>query len=298
MSRAFSQYLAERFPVGAYLVLIGAMVAAASASASAATGAVVVLNWAQGLGTITLLLGFFVLRVFDEHKDYDRDLVAHPDRVLSRGLITLADLRRAGIAAVAVQLVLTVPFGVPGLLWLLAYLAFAVAMRFEFGVGRWLNQHLVLYAITHNPIVALMMAYAVVISGGIVVLEGPVLWWLLTASCTSLGFEVGRKLRAPADEREAQDTYTQALGIPRAVAFLIGVEVLSVAAAWPLLATPWGQVVLALAALVMLGGPMRFYLSPTPGAAKLAENTSTLGALVIYIVVVADTAARLGVVWS
>ena len=47
---------------------------------------------------------FLMLRVFDEHKDFAADAVAHPDRVLQRGAITLGHLRIVGVLAIAVQL--------------------------------------------------------------------------------------------------------------------------------------------------------------------------------------------------
>ena len=39
---------------------------------------------------------FFMLRVFDEHKDYELDCHNHPERVLQSGLITLKDLKILG----------------------------------------------------------------------------------------------------------------------------------------------------------------------------------------------------------
>lgn len=294
----FAQYLAERFPVPAYLILIGAMVLGAAAAAAAGTAEPVPVTWRQAIIVFTLLLGFFVLRVFDEHKDYDKDLIAHPGRVLSRGLVTLDQLKRYGVAAFVLQLALNVALGWQALVWILVYAAFSVAMRYEFGVGDWLNRHIVIYAISHNPIVALMMVYAIVAGVGELPAATPVWLYLGVATLTSLGFEVGRKVRAPQDEKEGQDTYTDVLG-PAGAALLMSVLVVGgLAVAVPLLDALWAVITLcvtAMLALVLIAG---FGQSPTPKGAKQVELGSTLFALVTYIVVFADIAAQRGISWS
>jgi len=298
MNSPFSQYLAERFPVVAYLLLIGAMVIGAGAAAAASTGQPVPISWPQAIATVTILLGFFHLRVFDEHKDYDRDLIAHPDRVLSRGLITLADLHKYATIAIVLELGMNVVFGVEVMLWVLAFILFSVGMYYEFGVSEWLNKHMVAYALSHNPIAGLMICYTFVLVLGQTAFPEPVIWYLLVTTFTCLGFEIGRKLRAPADEIEGQETYTKALGIKNAALLLIGFEVVAVAVTLPLLTATWAKIGLAVVGLAMLAGPGRFMSDPTASNAKLSENTSTLGALVIYILVAADGIARLGVAWS
>ena len=48
-------------------------------------------------GFIIFFFSIVHLRVLDEHKDYKRDIIAHPDRLLSRGIITLKDLRKVNL---------------------------------------------------------------------------------------------------------------------------------------------------------------------------------------------------------
>src|SRR2546421_12460953 len=43
---------------------------------------------------------FLMLRVFDEHKDFDSDRALYPQRVLQRGLVTLRHLKIVGVAAI------------------------------------------------------------------------------------------------------------------------------------------------------------------------------------------------------
>jgi len=300
VSAAFSDYLAERFPVAPYLVLIGAMVLGATAAACDGAGYPVQVGWEQLVVVVVLLLAFFHLRVFDEHKDYERDCLAHPERVLSTGRVTLRQLRQAAGAAITAQLLLAWGLGSTAFAYLILVLGFSVLMRYEFFVGSWLNRHIVLYALSHNPIVALMMVFSVTVTlqpmGGLDWSQ-EVIAYLLLASLTSLGFEVGRKLRAPEDELEGQDTYTAALGVARAVGFLSLVMVLSLLSAWSLLEFWWtlggATAVVALA----LSCAYRFVQTPTVAAAKACENITTLAALGLYILVVVDVALRRGWAW-
>ena len=160
-ARRFVAYLGERFPLPAYTVLIGALVAGAVATAEGAAGgaAPLAVGWRHLGAFATALLLFFHLRVFDEFKDFAADQLAHPERLLSRGVITLRALGWAGVVVLALQLGINVGLGLWALAWWGAAVAFSVLMRFEFFVGDWLRRHLVAYALLHNPIVAWLMLY-------------------------------------------------------------------------------------------------------------------------------------------
>lgn len=297
MPNVWRQYLAERFPLGAYVVLISAMTFAAVGVAAASIAAPVPIWPILPASTLATLALFFLLRVFDEHKDFASDRIAHPQRVLSRGLVTLAQLARVGVVMAVLSVGLGFALGLHAGLWMLAALGFAVLMRYEFFVGAWLREHLVLYALTHNPVVALLMMVPVAAVLGTTRLSDPVLFWLLAASATSLGFEVGRKLRTPEDEKPIQDTYTQALGIPRAAALLVLVETVVVFATARLVPSQMGQAVVASAFVFALMTAVNFRRTPTRKSAKLAEGGATILALTAYIVIGVDAVLRLGVVW-
>ena len=291
---AFRQYTAERFPVGPYLVLIAAMVAGASASVSAGSLAPVSLGLRSAVSVLLLLLAFFHLRVFDEHKDYAKDLLAHPGRVLSRGVVTLADLRIACAVAIALELALGAWLGRDAFLWVVAALAFSVAMRFEFGAGAFLNRHIVLYALTHNPVVGLLI---MAVTSGILGTTSsslPVLVYVALASVTSLGFEVGRKFRALQDEKPGQDTYTQALGIPQAATLLIVVEVVSATLCGPLIQTFAARAIVAALASVAVFAVLSFRRDPSPRLAKAVELGATVLALGLYLTITVEVGVRQG----
>src|SRR4030095_10368253 len=108
-ARRFSAYLAERFPLLGYGVLIAAYYSSNQFLARTLTepGRPMHYDATTAFGALTLLSFFFHLRVFDEHKDYAEDLVYYPRRVLQSGVVTLRDLKVLGALAIAVEIILS-----------------------------------------------------------------------------------------------------------------------------------------------------------------------------------------------
>jgi 4-hydroxybenzoate polyprenyltransferase len=204
--RRFLGWLRERFPPVVYTVLVvlfhgsAVLVAHAFGGGGRLAPAAAVVVW----------LFFLHLRIFDEHKDYEGDVAAYPDRLLSRGVVTLPLLARVGAAALLVQAVLAALLGRVALLAWVAALSFSVAMRYEFGVGRWLNRHMVLYAVTHNPVVAGLAVFLYAATSAR--WDWAYLWYVGVASLGSLAFEFGRKTRLPEEEHPGVPSYTTELG--------------------------------------------------------------------------------------
>lgn len=258
--RRVGGYLAERFPLGPYSVLVMLFFGSGVQVAIALGGAPDSRAW---LGAPVVLLVFFHLRVFDEHKDHLGDAVAHPERFLSRGVVDLPLLARLGGAAVLIEALLSWWVGPRALLAWAAVFAFTLLMRVEFGVGAWLRPRVVWYALSHNPVVALLGVYAWACAGG--PYGAGLLGYLALVSAASLAFEVGRKLRLPDQEQPGVQTYSAALGRDRAVELLRGAGVLGFTACFVTalaLADTLAGVAIAvaggfvgLALLVLLSGP-------------------------------------------
>lgn len=214
--RHLPAYLKERFPVPAYSVLVALFFASAVAVAHNLGGGE--RTWWGG--ALAVLLVFFHLRVFDEHKDHESDAAAYPERVLSRGLITLRDLRWLGIGAIVAEGLLVGVAGLRGVAVWFATLVFTLLMFKEFFVGAWLEKRLVLYAITHNPVVAglALLGWACTDAAW----DARYLWYLGAVSLGSLAFELGRKMRLPAEEIPGVPSYTSVLGRGRALALIWG----------------------------------------------------------------------------
>lgn len=278
LSSRISGYLGERFPPGPYTVLVALFFGSAVLVSRDLSGAAALPPWPAWLGAPVVWLVFFHLRVFDEHKDHVKDAVAHPERLLSRGVVTLPLLARLGIAAVLVQLVLSAIVGPTALAVWAATFAFTVAMRVEFGVGAWLNRHLLIYAVTHNPVVGLLAAYGWACSG--VPFHPSVGWYIAAASLGSLAFELGRKINLPEEEVDGVDSYSSVFGRAQAGALLSAVLLASAGTASVtvfLSAEGWGLWAgLGLVALGTLAG-VAFALPKHP--AKKVELGSSVALL-------------------
>lgn len=239
----------ERFPPVTYTALV-VVFGVAGLSIGWVTGGI---HW--GVAALPVVWLFFLhLRVLDEHKDFADDVVTYPDRVLSRGVVTLPLLARVGFAAVLVQLLLSIWLGVPALMAFLGSLLFSLAMFVEFGVGKWLSKHLVLYALTHNPVMIGLAILVIVATGA--PLSGAHAGFIAFSCVAMLGFEFGRKIRLPDEEHDGVPSYTSELGQGRARALLTVTHLGSAAAlVWLLwsLSVPTGMIAVAALAVTVPG---------------------------------------------
>lgn len=214
-------YQRERFPLAAH----GPLIAAFSFCAVAYSH---LLREAHGwpapsssiVAFLVCLLLFLQLRIADEHKDADEDARWRPYRPVPRGLVSLRELARVGIAAAVIQAAATLALA-PGLvLWLGLVWAYFALMSREFFAGEWLRARPLTYLLSHLFIMPLVDVYAAAcdwLPAGHGIPSG--LGWFVAASyANGLVIEVGRKLRAPADEEPGVATYTALWGRPRAVA--------------------------------------------------------------------------------
>jgi 4-hydroxybenzoate polyprenyltransferase len=299
----------ERFPPRNAVFFAGLYVTAlavgrAAAAPGAAAAGPVTLGWGDAPGFVAVWAFFLVLRVCDEHKDFAADAVAHPGRVLQRGLVTLGDLRALGAAAVALQLGVSVwrdgGLGAAAAWWLAAA-GWSALMAREFFAPAWLRRRLVAYALTHMLVMPLVVAWisAMAAPGAP---RTPA-----AAACAGLAFaaglavEVARKLRAPADERPMADSYTAALGVRRAAGLLVAALAASAVAALVLTrlvagaAGGWPAAVVAGATVAATLAVLAFARTPTRRAMRRAEAAAGVAVLTGHAVVLAALAAARGV---
>ncbi len=260
-------YLQERFPPVPYTLLVVLFFGSGTAAAQALGGGGRT-HWA---GAAVVLLVFFHLRVFDEHKDAEADAQAYPDRLLTQGVVTLPLLASLGAGAIFLQAALSAWIGVPALVAWFAAFAFTLAMKAEFGLGDWLRDRMVLYAVSHNPITALLAVYMWATTGA--AWDHRFLAYVGFATFGSLAFEVGRKVNLPGEEVPGVPSYTTVLGRGRALGLLAGCYVAAAACVVVLLGTApvalAGAVVPAVLGLAML-------LPPGSAPAKRVEGGASL----------------------
>ena len=294
--RGLVAWAKERFPARNG-VFFAALYLTALVVAGASTGSPIAIGWRTVPGFLAFWAFFLVLRVFDEHKDFVVDCVAHPERVLQRGIITLGNLRVIGAFAAAVTLAVTLwrDGGVPGraTAWWLAVAIWSLLMAREFFVRDWLRRRLVLYALSHMCVMPLGIGWIVAMSGHSPTESPATLAFLGLSFLSGLTFEVARKMRSPGDERPMADTYTGALGVRTASDVLLLVMVaatalgavvarFAVAAVHPLLVV--SATVSAFAASVVV---LDFRREPSSSRAKAVEAAAGIAMLVVHLALMA-----------
>jgi 4-hydroxybenzoate polyprenyltransferase len=271
----FWAYLQERFPpfVNGLLIL-----SYFTANYLLARGAVwpsepLHLSWRYAAGCFVLLLMFFHMRVIDEHKDYEQDLIVHPNRVLSRGLVTLTQLRYLGWASVAIELILSLLMGWPTFVGCLILLALSWLVYKEFFLGRYFAQHLIINALVHMIMMPAysLFVFAVATDHFSWTAPGVVFLYAWVSYGVGLSYELARKTRAPHDERPGLITYSAVIGpYPSAFGVLLALlfsGTISLFAGQVLHFGGWyhGTIVGLLA--IVLGGILHFRLQTTTATA-------------------------------
>jgi len=290
--RKYAGFMMERFPPAGALLYAAALFYAPYLAASLFPEATAV-DWPRslaGLGVVFLLL--LHLRVFDEHKDYERDRLAYPERMLSRGAITLADLKRLGALALLLEAGAALWLGwAPLVLWLLA-LGWSVLMFYEFFVPRFLQRWQSLYLLTHQLLVPMVALFALGLRLSSGSLAEPTLALVLLGSMGStVSYEVGRKTWSPDREHDQADSYSKVWGRAGAVAAGQAAALISSFAwTWLIWQQQLGWIHLAILGglhLLFLAAQIAFLLRPERGRSKLVEILAALymlGALANFAV--------------
>jgi hypothetical protein len=229
------RFFSERFPVPLLAVITGGFALSSLASTGLVfRGSTALLGWLQAF------LMFGVLRLMDEVKDYKKDLIAHPERPLPRGLLTLEEARRGigfGLLLMSAlaALSLIVFTRESGLLYAATAL-FLYGMYREFGIGNWLEPRPLLYAISHQGISVLLSASIASLAFVSHEAVSPRAW--LQASLLLLGafftYEVARKLDPHA--HPLLRTYRSVHGDLKTGFILMGTTLVSLLGSWILFA--------------------------------------------------------------
>jgi 4-hydroxybenzoate polyprenyltransferase len=168
----------------------------------------------------------FRLRVVDELKDAAIDRRGRPDRPLPAGLVTAAELRRLAVAVVIAEVGLAVLLGGRVLLAFGGALLWSALAAADFFQPARLAARPLVNVLLHSPTIPLLAACAWWATPAAAF--GPALaGWLLLAWSAGLALEVGRKTRAPDEERAAIETYSRALGPARATLLAAGLLALA-----------------------------------------------------------------------
>jgi len=295
-SRRLMAYLAERFPLPSHIsmVIIYFLANQFLAQVLGRPGQPLRIGGFSLLGMVFLFCLFFHLRVFDEHKDYVDDCAHYPGRILSRGLITLKDLKILGAAAIAIELLAAFFSGYFTAVAVVATILFSWVMLHEFFVRTWLRAHFILYAISHMLIMPLMAATIFSFTMRRPFWEAPSLFWAYAAAdfFAFSNWEISRKIRLPEDEIEGVSSYSKAFGMFAACYVVMGLRILNTFLAWMigfyLKLGALYYVGLIVLFLITLFGLLHFRLHPTRQTAKNLEAYGGGYIIFFYLVLAAE----------
>jgi hypothetical protein len=162
-------YTRERFPLFSHLLLTCGIASSAfflhakQSEFLSLLSMQVVLRFV--LGVIGFCVFFFQLRLMDELKDFKKDQIANPTRPLPRGLLSSTEVARMIGRIQILMFVSSMTLVLAG--FVSAGIAYALTtfwlflMFKEFFVSQWLTKRPLLYAISHQVISILLVAFAV-----------------------------------------------------------------------------------------------------------------------------------------
>jgi hypothetical protein len=255
---------------------------------------------------------FLVIRIFDEHKDYDLDVLNHPQRVLQSGLITLKHLKILAAVSITAQLIFS--FYLDGFIlgsatisWLILF-GYLCLMGVEFFCGEWLEKRLTLYAFTHMmimPLTVFWLANIATPSADITDVLTPSLYiMMLLAFVSGFCFEIARKTRGPEEERETVDSYSKIFGTKGSAYVVMGLITgmlisqalllffLSVEYIWAY------SIALVVTYALAIKQVLSFVSAPSLKGREKNEAAIAINMLVGYLVIIIAVLINNGIAWS
>lgn len=151
------EFLKERLPLHVLLILSLGLTSSSQALSEFSLSFTTLF-----IGTGLAFIFFLTMRIMDEVKDYTKDQIAHPERPLPRGLLSLDEARRAiyiglGLGFFASIIIWTLNFPIAALLF--AFSCFYLYLMYkEFFVSAWLEERVILYTLSHQAVLVFLTA--------------------------------------------------------------------------------------------------------------------------------------------
>jgi 4-hydroxybenzoate polyprenyltransferase len=285
--KTYLLYLKERFPIVPAL-LISAVMYCSSYFFSGAFNPEYPVKAAQIiLGIAVVFLVTFHLRIFDEHKDFEKDVIAHPERMLSKGIVTLKDLRMIAYVIIPIEAALSIYLGMTSFIIWAIILIFTLLMLKEFFVPEFLNRHMGIYLVSHQLLVPLIMMQGFFQRKPQSLEPASFMIFFAGTMCAFMTFEIARKTWNPEKEHELADSYTKFWGMAPTVIVNQALAVISSACLLyafidinagiiPVIVQTVFYVLFLMADLVFLG-------KPTAKNSKIVEGIGGLYTIVFFL---------------
>lgn len=215
MTHKYLTYLNERFPLQSHIPIIGIFSFSAICYALMADGATRFVPIPYYIAAFLLTATtFFLLRISDEFKDHEDDMLYRKYLPVPRGLVTLQELKRIAWGVLLFQAILLLLFP-QFLITYLVSIGYMTLMYHEFFVAEWLKKHQIAYVLSHMAIIPLVDLVA---SAAYWATDGgyppkALVWFFLVSFFNGMVLEFGRKIKSPEMEEEGVVSYTKLYGL-------------------------------------------------------------------------------------
>jgi 4-hydroxybenzoate polyprenyltransferase len=258
-------YLKERFPFSTYVLLVGGFT---FSGLYLAGGALKENLSALSFSFWGLMIFFALLRLMDELKDYDKDVIAHPERPLPRGVLKVAQVNLA-IKFTAIFMLLgggiAVLLGasVSGLLYVFITLYLWLMFK-EFFVGSELASYPALYGFSHQIIIVPLCLFTVATVNPSMAISSFSFFYGFSILGSFFTYEVCRKLDPRA--HHILKTYLYIYGPKKIILFILCTSLVAMVAdfylglavgLWPL------QILILASSLLLLKKPEKYKITET-----------------------------------
>lgn len=279
-------FIRERFSPLSYFPMVAVFLATHYALVAQIDPAAKTTLVSSMLLAVGVMAFFFMLRLYDEIKDYETDLKIHPTRPLPRGLVTAAQLKTATLACLITELICFGLLGLQPFIGMIIAIGYSLLMYGEFFASKYIRARLTTYAIIHTAVVVLLSLaiFSALSSHFIWQLSPSVYFFALSNWCLFNIFEFGRKTFSSGEEQHNVDSYSKIFGRFGAVCLVIIMAIISLGL---LALTPfaqatlfWPYTILALLILSTLGIVYAAYNHVAQ--AKIYRAASSVYLLVVY----------------
>jgi hypothetical protein len=289
--QAWKQFTQERFEPLSHFTMIVVFIVAHLLVAKNSLGASI--SYGQhAILLIGVIAFYFKLRLYDEVKDYELDVVINPSRPLPRGLLNHNDMYFGMGVCIFIELVTFSSQSIQSAASIIVAILYSLLMYKEFFIKEKIRPYLTTYALVHT-IVTTLLSFAifsfVAHLGLLQIIQDPALLSFAMANWLLFNiFEFGRKTFASSEERENVDTYSSLFGRTGAVLLVVSQAVMAHYLMLNLRQVNfrillWGALAL-LAALAFLS--LRYIFTDKVQAAKHYRLFSSVYIIAFYLILI------------
>ena len=248
-------------------------------------------NWQLVPLTFGVTFFYFKLRLYDEIKDYELDVVINKHRPLPRGLLNHRNMYNGIILCILVELITFLVSGINAFFAIIFTISYSLLMYKEFFIREKIRPHLTTYAIMHTIVTSFLslsifsfltkQSLTEVIQNKYFLAFSFVNWLLFNI------FEFGRKTFSSEEERDNVDTYSSLFGRKGAALLVISQRLMSIMIILSLDIFQNPKVVIAfgILLLILLISSFKYVIDDSKSSAKVFRLMSSIYIIIFYIII-------------